>query len=638
MVVNHVFRASTCSNCRPVLLRAFTRVDAAPTKSLHKPVKSLAGARFQQPARLFSQFQQHKQLESSDEKDVGLDGAQKVAGEDHTELAEEGNQKEENEPEALPWYLQQQQASYTAPQVLSDRQKLPELPEHSPEILKPLLEQISIDLGLDDLSLLDLRNLDPPPALGANLLMVIGTARSEKHLHVSADRLCRWLRSEYKLRPDADGLLGRAELKLKLKRKAKRAKLVGNGMGDDADDGVRTGWVCVNVGSVKDGSGKAKAVTEELPFGGFGSQSNSVKIVVQMLTQEKREELDLEHLWGGILRRAGNEAIEGAPTTEGSGSEESIGSSSGDASLAPGFSRSSPFGQSIRAYHTTCRTQSQLQRHNKSKARSPAYAKRAPLGVTTYSDSATVSKTALANAPPPTSTFLQFQELRLSGEYIDTLTYMSYLHNILAAASGRQSPNGPELLEACVILEEMFNRGENVLTEEMFFVLYQLLPPADSPLEFTGQYMYYLPVRHPHPIQARLEALVSSSVVQIRSTASQIYLLELYASRYNWPAFFEYFRAVVRGGRARGPELYECLFRSIALSQHQRAAMGVLRQWFPAMGAEDPAIVLEEFEAASPLKLALRRCIVVADPQVCANIEESVEMDSEWVRMYQKCS
>ncbi|KFY45082.1 hypothetical protein V495_03129 [Pseudogymnoascus sp. VKM F-4514 (FW-929)] len=52
-------------------------------------------------------------------------------------------------------------------------QKIPDLPSAPPTILQPLLERISIDLGLDDLTLLDLRKLDPPPALGSNLISFI---------------------------------------------------------------------------------------------------------------------------------------------------------------------------------------------------------------------------------------------------------------------------------------------------------------------------------------------------------------------------------------------------------------------------------------------------------------------------------
>lgn len=217
-----------------------------------------------------------------------------------------------------------------------------------------MLSYLSIESGLDNLTLLDLRTLDPPPALGAKLLMILGTARSVKHLNVSADRLCRWLRSNYKLRPYADGLLGRNELKLKLRRKARRAKLaasVGNTMyekGGGADDGITTGWICVNVGQVEDVGkedeslggdvpeegatslataasikDKDEAVSEAPPkeeeeeyinpdlasedqdpnYVGFGSWSNAPRIVVQMFTEEKRAELDLEGLWQDRSRR-----------------------------------------------------------------------------------------------------------------------------------------------------------------------------------------------------------------------------------------------------------------------------------------------------------------------------------------------
>jgi hypothetical protein len=142
-----------------------------------------------------------------------------------------------------------------------------------------------------------------------------------KHLNVSADRFCRWLRSNYKLRPYADGLLGRNELKLKLRRKARRLKLaqsVGNTLEAGRDDGITTGWICVNLGSVE-GVGDGIPVREDAdadrdaargPEGkqedvelsddgyiGFGSRSTAPRIVVQMFTEEKRAEMDLEGLW-----------------------------------------------------------------------------------------------------------------------------------------------------------------------------------------------------------------------------------------------------------------------------------------------------------------------------------------------------
>lgn len=205
----------------------------------------------------------------------------------------------------IPWYL-----TVRTPQSvirpLAERQNLPDLPPDPPPLLQPMLEHISSELGLDDLSILDLRRLDPPPALGSNLLMVLGTARSEKHLHVSADRFCRWLRTEHKISPYADGLLGRGELKLKMRRKARRAKVlsrVGSSETGSADDGIRTGWVCVNIGNVEDGQITAEANSSIEGYVGFRTGTEGVKLVIQMLTGEKRDELELERLWAQALAR-----------------------------------------------------------------------------------------------------------------------------------------------------------------------------------------------------------------------------------------------------------------------------------------------------------------------------------------------
>ena len=209
---------------------------------------------------------------------------------------------------SLPWYLRESAGAFrerNLPDAMAERQRLPDPPPFAPPILQPLLEHTSVDIGLDDLCLLDLRRIDPPPALGSNLLMIIGTARSEKHLHVSADRLCRWLRSTYKLRPEADGLLGRNELKLKLKRRNRRMKMLASVNAidrPDRDDGISTNWVCVNVGQVEPAADAPDFIQRKPGFVGFGSQTKKVTLVVQMLTEEKRNEMDLEGLWNTVQK------------------------------------------------------------------------------------------------------------------------------------------------------------------------------------------------------------------------------------------------------------------------------------------------------------------------------------------------
>ena len=208
-------------------------------------------------------------------------------------------------PPITPWYLQLDRLEQ-ATEPSSNRNRLPPLPENPPPLLEPILEYMSIDLGLDALSVLDLRKLDPPPSLGANLLMILATSRSEKHLHVSAGRFCKWLRSSHKLSPYADGLMGRGEIKLILRRKARRAKLlrsVGSSENTNLDDGLSTGWICVNVGRIDSGENALEPSQEFDNFVGFGRQIGGITLVIQMMTVSKREELDLEELWGNALVR-----------------------------------------------------------------------------------------------------------------------------------------------------------------------------------------------------------------------------------------------------------------------------------------------------------------------------------------------
>lgn len=352
MVVGRVLRATGCPSCRVSIIRSFASLAGPPIRTpqisarLHYPTSCSS-------VRLSSNVAREDDGHDGTHESHGLN----VTAEDAEE--ETKDNQESLEASAVPWYLQDS-APQKPPQPLSERQRIPDLPESPPPILQPLMQQISVDLGLDNLSLLDLRKLDPPPALGANLLMLIGTARSEKHLHVSADRLCRWLRSTYKLRPDADGLLGRNELKLKLRRKSRRAKLLGSAVDDNGDDGVRTGWVCVDVGVVEGAEPTTDAVPEPKGFVGFGRRTDGVRIVVQLLTQEKRDEIDLEKLWGGILKRGTQ------PEIEDSGEDDSI-QPSGSTSIPAPMKRMDNAPSSIlsqtRGFHTSARRLSRLSAH-----------------------------------------------------------------------------------------------------------------------------------------------------------------------------------------------------------------------------------------------------------------------------------
>jgi hypothetical protein len=294
-----------CRNCHYRLLNAFVSLAGPGLRSelpSQLPKSKLIGQRIKS-ARSFtsSRFRPALTQENIKQEEEGL-GARV---ESSSATSKESVTVLQQTDDSTPWYLQIQ-PPVTQERTLPDRQKLPDLPENPPLLLQPIIEYLSIDAGLDDLTLLDVRKLDPPPALGANLIMLIGTARSEKHLHVSADRFARWLRTTHKLSPYADGLLGRNELKIKLRRKARRAKLLGSVGSTDKendDDGIRTGWVCVNVGTIEEGNQGNEEQEMAQNFVGFSSHADGARLVVQMLTEEKREELDLETLWGQALSR-----------------------------------------------------------------------------------------------------------------------------------------------------------------------------------------------------------------------------------------------------------------------------------------------------------------------------------------------
>lgn len=126
----------------------------------------------------------------------------------------------------------------------------------------------------------------------------------------------------------------------------KLAQSVGNTTYDKTDDGITTGWICCNLGAVDvDVSGKNPALEDaegeedgplkelhptysakdqerflddedeyknphrdavedsDFKYRGFGSATNAPRIVVQMFTEAKRVEVDLEGLWESRIKR-----------------------------------------------------------------------------------------------------------------------------------------------------------------------------------------------------------------------------------------------------------------------------------------------------------------------------------------------
>ncbi|KAK4227187.1 ATPase synthesis protein 25, mitochondrial [Podospora fimiseda] len=293
-------RAVRCSACSLTALRLFLG-NSVETRIPH------ATRRFA-PIATTSKFSTLRNtprlLQAPSIEETRIPGDQKELAENEKgseESADITNAAEEA-PSDVPWYLQVEPPRH--PTLIHEPPPLPDIPEGAPKLFEPLLKYVSDELGLDDLTLLDLREMDPPPAMGPDVIMVFGTARSERHLHVSADRLVRWLRGRG-ISAKADGLLGRNQLKTKLKRIARKAKMMGtSGVPRGGDDGISTGWICVNLGTVGGSSQEAEMMLDEegRPTG-FGVPQLGTTIVVQMMTEGRREDLDLETLWENLLKK-----------------------------------------------------------------------------------------------------------------------------------------------------------------------------------------------------------------------------------------------------------------------------------------------------------------------------------------------
>ena len=591
------------------------------------------------------------------------------------------------EVEAVPWYLQVDTPTPQSEHPFAERQKLPELPDTPPALLQPILEHVSVELGLDHLSLIDLRELDPPPALGANLIMIIGTARSEKHLHVSADRLCRWLRTEHRLTPYADGLLGRNELKLKLRRKAKRTRLLSavgskETASQELDDGIRTGWVCVNVGRVEGGALQKPA--EELEnIVGFGTQSSGSRIVVQMMTDEKRGQIDLETLWSGILRRSIKAKTDKDQEVNDAQKRVSSGLLLEESSDAPGSYRYRPHaadypsGQQARAFHsaagpstqqgaqisTTTQINPQSDRSvqsalilnhmvNHLKAMSPSDASHA-LGRNSKDQETAPFLQAFYGAMPrfpetthwhahislrcyavrlghsgysSTCLIQDLENMHLAGLVPDEQTYIVVLEAIMSGLletvpTAETHIDQMILRQALTVMERMFEDGYDPVSNSVCQILYQATSTRPTMVEQSQD----------TTTGTSTSVNLQPSTLHQLTSALSVYAFRTAAKTSAWSEFWDIWRSFPRRMSPRSSDMYVIMFDKTAERNSQKDAMDALRQCVPEMVREQPPVKFGGQVAA-----AILRCLQVAEPQAERLAREGNR--GKWALLYMRCA
>lgn len=563
-----------------------------------------------------------------------------------------------NGEEEPPWYLDEEPRRHPT-LTANGLAPLPEAPEGSPPILHKLIPRLAEDLGLEELKLLDLRSLDPPAALGPGLIMLLGTARSERHLHISGRTLKSWLRSQG-IRADADGVLTRRALEIKSRRQRKKARLMGTAaVSYTGDEGMATRWICMNLGTI--GSEPQEESALENIGGtltGFGTRSNNsgTTIVVQMFTESKRKELDLETLWSRILARRGDPNIiqddleywerhthhrEVAIFDEG-GSPKMFVAPTQRRLFSTSYRRFSPPDGSpevtdppknTRATNTvdTCVDpvkyidaklaalgQLQVDFASLSFADAIEALEDSPDGSTskflkTWND-------AIELLPPEQSwvfrTWLVARGRKMGSRRF-TLKHLSHLHEelVLNGIMCRREdylemlqaiylePEDTDVLVelqsklALRILQTMLERGEAILQTDVIVPLIESLARADH----QGD--------EQHEIQGVLEKLIHQADLPYMGEETVMRLLSAYAYQGNWDRFWEVWRMPPKYLESRSEKLYLFLWNTIAATGSQRLCRQAIRGHFYEMHNESLPVHL-----TGPIKEAVRACARIAEP------------------------
>lgn len=666
--------AAGCSACRTSLLRLFVSPHApAIARTLPPRLPSTPSSLLQSR----SIATRHLRPYSTHQPPI-----------DEDEEFEDSDTWEESDLEAElsgPWYLREESPRH--PTLVPESQPLPDIPKNTPAILGELVKCVAEDMGLDDLNLMDLRSLDPPAALGPSLIMLFGSARSERHLHISAGRLKSWLR-EKGFDAHADGLVGRKDYKIALRRRQRKAKLLGT-TPSPFESGLSTRWVCVNLGTIEYNS------TEEMPFKdgsgtitGFGvQQTGGTTIVVQMFTESKRKEMDLELLWSRILARRGNprhgelvgDDLEYAEA-DAHPNEVSIFTEGGSPKVLARPSQR-------RFFSTSCRrllSPDESDQVNKPPIPTPTSSKvdifldpvkdlaaktaeleqmQASLSSVSYSAAVNILapsegdrqlpwikqwNAALKYLGPEQSWRFRIwlfvtgrklglqaytlsrlgdlvQELELLGIICQRSQYLELLQAVYLENPESRIPLAEQSDLALHILNIMFERGEPIIATDVVVSLLESLARTPSPSNQKGQ------------LQAVLEKFMLQADLPYMGEEALIRLLDAYAAQDNWDRWWDVWRMAPRHGLPRSEELYIHMWNTMAASQHERRCREAVRSYFFEMLNEEPPVRPE-----GAVKEALEACLRVAKPEaeetartlIPHNRETEAASEEEFVHMW----
>ncbi|KAF7554545.1 hypothetical protein G7Z17_g2829 [Cylindrodendrum hubeiense] len=550
MLARPVAAALACRQCQSAILRA---VVSRPASSGFRRLPLRQTSKLPILTQRF--FSQERDTETAEKKESELDIESELIleSEDAPESKDTPEPTGPTKPNA-PWFLDIDPPRHPPSQHAVD---LPKIPDDAPAVVEPMLKYIFEDMGLDDISLLDLRSLDPPAALGPNLIMLFGTTRSERHLHISSGRFIRWLRRNHKIDARADGLIGPGELRTKLRRLRKKAKLMGTNTAiiPGGDNGISTGWVCVNFSTNSEDANEVESFDESGRFSGFGASPTGTTVVIQCMTEARRNDLNLEGLWKGILKRS----LQNGSKIRG---EKVIEKSELDALVA---------------------SKLQIREVELSPPACPS-----PQANDVAEDS---------QVGPGLE---QVRKLVTDIQVIGIPFTQEMLHNVIRDILKSPSTSENAAEERLVLVDQLLltaeERGMSIWNNEMFLTLVESAVGSPS----------YGPELQRS--QKNLEFLMTQKGCQFDHDQI-LRLMTAYASREDWPRFWNAFRMPPRFRMGRDPRHYELAYATMAQTGSQKLCIDALRWVYPEMLSQTPPVL-----PVGKIYESLKACILVADP------------------------
>ncbi|RGP75088.1 atpase synthesis mitochondrial [Fusarium longipes] len=588
MLTRPVAAALSCRHCQSSIIRAVvSRPATSPFRNFPQTSR-----RFPSPATRF--YSDVKTTDPIGEKEASITATPSDISNNSIDISQESDQSGD-----VPWFLEVEPPRHPESQHAVE---LPKVPEGAPEVVEPMIKYIFEDMGLDDISVLDLRDLDPPAALGPNLIMLFATARSERHLHISSGRFVRWLRKNHNISARADGLIGPGELRTKLRRLRKKAKLMGTNTAiiPGGDNGISTGWVCVNFSSNGDNVDEAAKVDDTGRFSGFGAPQTGTTVVVQCMTDSRRAELDLETLWKGILKKSlrQNKQARGEKTDSPEELEQLLATKiqlpkSGSALQWQALQNAS---QQRRAYTTSARRLSTGPVSDRAYHSMPLNSRvtdtiYAQEGITAFSN---------LHAESNTRTLAEIREwfegLQLGGLPFTPQMLRRFVRSALVAPAAE-----PAAKERLSLVDQMLwtaeERGIALWDNAMFTSLIEglLLSPSYGQPELERA-------------QKNIETIMDRSDCEFNTTELHR-MMTYYAKREDWPRFWDTFRKPHLYNSPRSAVLYACAYDTLANTQNQIICIENLRWIYTEMRNETNHISM-----TGKIYSSLKGCIKVCDP------------------------